>query len=107
MSAVPPVHAVIAYAFFISALGVCLGSVIKSESVFLGITVMGFLCTAVLGGVFVDIGGLIPSLDALKYLFATYYYMEGLRGSAGYITLAVTGIILTGMICIVKNKESM
>jgi len=100
----PPPHVVTAYAFFISALGVTLGSAVKSESLFLGLTVTAFLCTAVLGGVFVDIGGLIPSLDSLKYLFATHYFMEGLRGSNSYASLAAGGVVLIGVLCAVGKK---
>jgi hypothetical protein len=90
----PPPHVVIAYAFFISVFGVFLENVIKSESILLGLTVTGFLCTAILGGALIDIGGLIPSLDAFKYLFATYYFMEGLRGYEGYTALFWGGTAL-------------
>jgi hypothetical protein len=90
----PPILTVLAYALFISTFGVCLGNIIKSESIFLGITVIGFLCTAVLGGVFVDVGGLLPQLDVLKYLFATYYFMEGMRGSGEYVVLAGVAVVL-------------
>lgn len=95
--------AIAAYAFFISVLGVSLGDMIKSESLFLGVIILGFLCTAVLGGVFIDIGGLIPQLDGVKYLFATYYFMEGLKGSAAYVLLAVAAVALIGASAVKKG----
>lgn len=96
--AIPPLYVVVVYVFFVSIFGVSLGSAIKSESIFLGVTIMVFLCSTVLGGIFVDIGGLIPSLDVLKYLFATYYYMEGLKGSSIYAILAGTAVLLAGLL---------
>jgi len=96
---------VISYTFFISVFGVLLGDIIKSESVFLGIIVMGFLCTAVLGGVFVDIGGLVPAFDSLKYLFATYYYMEGLKGSDMYPTLIGAAGVIIFALCAINKKR--
>ena len=99
----PPLHAMLSYIFFISVFGICLGNLIKSESIFLGLTIVGFLATAVLGGVFVDIGGLIQSLDPIKYLFATHYFMEGLRGSGIYLTLVGAGAVMICGLCVVKR----
>jgi len=104
--AMPPFFAVVSYVSFICVSGVLLGSIIKSESVFLGVIVMVFLCTAALGGVFIDIGGVAPSLEPLKYLFATHYYMEGLRGSGLYLALIGAAVIMTFVLCAVKSVAS-
>ena len=49
---------------------------VLSEEIYFPVHLVGFVCTAVMGGVFFDIGEAVEAMGFLRYLFLSHYFMS-------------------------------
>ncbi len=71
----------VCFSIFVGAFSILLADLLKIESLYLGFTLLAFLLTIFFGGIFIEIGNVANGLEFTRFLFATNYYMDVLRGS--------------------------